>query len=203
MMDWIKFAGESWNIIKKENGKTLLAFFSSSFGNESFFFRTENFFERNCSYFYETMREYLNVTFSNYVFSESDKKHIVVTENKYPVVSWEKDDLGFSTTNFKMKVQKDRVFPLRYVDVCDLSSRELRDIRDLSKGEKVILLPQNIDKNQRIPTISCYEDWKSGKDYQEIAELSFETLERDIKDDESYLDSITVIPAIWVDSSVT
>lgn len=203
MMDWIKFAGESWNIIKKENGKTLLAFFSSSFGNESFFFRTENFFERNCSYFYETMREYLNVTFSNYVFSESDKKHIVVTENKYPVVSWEKDDLGFSTTNFKMKVQKDRVFPLRYVDVCGLSSRELRDIRDLSKGEKVILLPQNIDKNQRIPTISCYEDWKSGKDYQEIAELSFETLERDIKDDESYLDSITVIPAIWVDSSVT
>lgn len=92
------------------------------------------------------MREYLNVTFSNYVFSESDKKHIVVIQNKYPVVSWEKDDLGFSTTNFKMEVQKDRVFPLRYVDVCGLSSRELTDICSLRKGDKVILLPQNIVK---------------------------------------------------------
>lgn len=203
MMDWIKFAGENWSIIKKENGKTLLAFRSGFFGDESFHFRTEGFFERNCSYFYETMREYLNVTFSNYIFSESDKKHIVVTENKYPIVSWEKDDLGFSTTNFKMKVQKDRVFPLRYVDVCGLSSRELTDIRSLSKGEKVILLPQSIDKNQRIPTISRHGDWKTGKMYQQLDEFSFETLERDIKDDESYLDSIEVVPAIWVDSSVT
>ena len=149
------------------------------------------------------MREYLNVTFSNYVFSENDKKHIVVVENKYPIMSVGTDDLGFRTTTFKMESKKDRVFPLRYVDVCGLSSRELTDIRSLSKGEKVILLPQSIDKNQRIPTISCYEDWKSGKDYQEIAELSFEILERDIKDDESYLDSIEVVPAIWVDSSVT
>lgn len=203
MYSTIRFAGERWDILKKENGKTLLAFSSGFFGNESLMFRTKNFFERDCSYFYKTMREYLNVTFSNYVFSESDKKHIVVIQNKYPVVSWEKDDLGFSTTNFKMEVQKDRVFPLRYVDICGLSSRELTDICSLRKGDKVILLPQNIDKNQRIPTISYHEDWKTGRSYQQLEEFSFETLERDIKDDESYLDSITVIPAIWVDSSIT
>ncbi len=203
MMDWIKFAGESWNIIKKENGKTLLAFRPGFFGNESFFFRTKEFFYSDCCRFYERMREYLNVTFSNYIFSENDKKHIVVVENKYPVMLAGSDDLGFRTTTFKMKSKKDRVFPLRYVDVCGLLSRELTDIRSLSKGEKVILLPQSIDKNQRIPTISCHEDWKTGKIYQQLDEFSFETLERDIKDDESYLDSIEVVPAIWVDSSVT
>lgn len=109
----VKFAGEDWNVLKEENGKTLLAFRSGFIGNSRHLcFTTKDFFRTDCYRFYEGMREYLNVRFSDYVFSENDKKHIVVVENKYPIISTGTDDLGFHTTTFKMKAQKDRVFPL-------------------------------------------------------------------------------------------
>lgn len=201
MISSTRFAGYDWNVLKKENGKALLVFCRSYFGNEYFYFRTNEFFRGDCSYFYERMREYLNVTFSNYIFSENDKKHIIVVENKYPNASWGKDDLGFSTKAFSMKAQKDRVFPLRYVDVNGLSSRDLMDIKRLEKRHRVVLLPQSIDKSQRIPTISYYEDWKTERGYQEVDGFSFDTLRKDLDDDESDYE-IEVVPAIWVDSSI-
>ena len=44
-----------------------------------------------------------------------------IVKNNYPDINYFTDELGYDRKRYEMKKEKDRVFPLKYDDVCNLS----------------------------------------------------------------------------------
>lgn len=191
-MHKVKFGNSYWYVLKKDSEKILLCS------------RYEEKYLKLCDYstsedFFREVRRYMNVDFYDSKFSESDRKHILIVKNNYPYINYFTDELGYNRKRYEMKKEKDRVFPLKYDDVCNLSKRDLCDLCDSYESDyRLILLPSSINSNQNIPAIYYYEPWNNNQKYKECFEISNYKYE-DIRgfDYEDY--SFYCKPCIWVD----
>ena len=162
LMHEVKFGNRYWYVLKKDSEKILLCS------------RYEEKYLKPCNYstsedFFREVRRYMNVDFYDSKFSESDRKHILIVKNNYPYINYFTDVLGYDRKRYEMKKEKDRVFPLKYDDVCNLSKRDLCDLCDSYESDyRLILLPSSINSNQNIPAIYYYEPWNNNQKYKGV-----------------------------------
>lgn len=199
--DTVKFGKKTWIVLKETPEKLLLAGSAWAEDREMFLkkynYLTQAFdwlkYNDTSEGFFDEARRFMKF-FYDYCFSEEDRKHILTVENKYPVKRGD---------TFIMENRKDRVFPLKYEDVCDLTSDELCRFyySDCDNHNVGILLPSVIDEYQRIPTINLwnYSNWVS-EWYYYCVNCQYESVRYYLT--QWIYDDFYCIPSVWVDSGV-
>ena len=182
--DW-KSSKEEWRVIREEKDRLLLVGTPFVFQNLPM--------DTSIDRAFEAVRKKLNESFCDSFFSDEEMEHILIVENEYQVITFKKDELGFSRKKIGMEKRRERIFPAKYEDLKDLSSRELYRIS--GDSNTTVLLPNSIGKNLELPLIT-YSDGRIHKDSFKIGSISYEEMRENVDND---VCTYSVIPSMWVD----